>query len=597
MVEYAFFLQKVDWWRKDMALLWGDISIFLLHCIGSNFPVIPRQNCPSWMALRLGEGQKLCHDITFLLVLAEEGVTGARNYGLLTVWVNPSQARVPSMEEVVGKLTACTFSGPNWPYVLLQLHEGTCNVPLPKEEHLGILPQRGAEATPCGWISQLEVCQLLIASPQVIYLIGLKGCNELVITSLQELLASSVSLTMGKPVYLEIDILPPPVEDPDQKVPPLGEVSTIVVTSPPKSNPLKSEGEGRMTMEVRTLLSWAVLETSGCGSKNLTPRRPNPVVIPMPPPQKSEELLQPVDTSYQASAEVAEASLEGIPTSISPIAVASRTGSITPPVDALDLWANANKALKDLLTTKASIDTHRQRAVWELGIELYWNESQAAESIREAKAVCSWVTLDAQITCSQLTLDTKTTCSAAVKEAKTTQDCIIHEAGAACFTAIRDIEAQRASQGETLQREHGNIIWDLEREVIQEESRSQVDLLSACQAALYISPLELKSTLATSYHILLGQTPPSPPFVLLQRASPWKNCPLQLPLPHQCSSSLLGPKDGTLPQILWRACLWVKPLQRQLWEDPPSPSGKRSHPGIEHSSWAMPRHLAGTLTW
>ena len=95
----------------------------------------------------------------------------------------------------------------------------------------------------------------------------------------------------------------------------------------------------------------------------------------MPPPQKSEELLQPVDTSSQASAKVAEASLEGIPTSISPIAVASRAWSITPPVDAMELWANANKALEDLLTTKASIDTHRWRAVWELGMELHQNES------------------------------------------------------------------------------------------------------------------------------------------------------------------------------------------------------------------------------
>ena len=59
------------------------------------------------------------------------------------------------------------------------------------------------------------------------------------------------------------------------------------------------------------------------------------MVVPMPPPQKSEELLQPVDTSSQVIAEVVEASLEGIPTSISPTADASRTRSITPPVDAL----------------------------------------------------------------------------------------------------------------------------------------------------------------------------------------------------------------------------------------------------------------------
>ena len=32
MAEYAFFLQKADQWRKEMALLWGNISICpLLH--------------------------------------------------------------------------------------------------------------------------------------------------------------------------------------------------------------------------------------------------------------------------------------------------------------------------------------------------------------------------------------------------------------------------------------------------------------------------------------------------------------------------------------------------------------------------------------
>ena len=78
-----------------------------------------------------------------------------------------------------------------------------------------------------------------------------------------------------------------------------------------------------------------------------------------------------VDTLSQASAKMAEASLEGIPTSISPIAVTTRSRSITPPADAAELWENANKALKELLATKASIDACRQRAIWELGMELH----------------------------------------------------------------------------------------------------------------------------------------------------------------------------------------------------------------------------------
>ena len=201
------------------------------------------------------EGQKLCHDITFLLVQAEEEATGARNYGLLTVWVNPSQARVPSMEEAVGKLTACFSSRLKWPYTLVQLHESTHHAPLPKEGHMGILPKEGVEVTSHRQISQLEVCQLLIADPQIVYPLGLNGHDEPVIISLPEPLASGISLTAGEPVYLEIDIPPPQVEEPDQKVLPLGKVSTIVIASPSKSTPPKSEGEGSMTREVRDVLS------------------------------------------------------------------------------------------------------------------------------------------------------------------------------------------------------------------------------------------------------------------------------------------------------------------------------------------------------
>ena len=77
----------------------------------------------------------------------------------------------------------------------------------------------------------------------------------------------------------------------------------------------------------------------------------------------------------------------------------------------------------------------------------------------------------------------------------------------------------------------------------------------------------------------------------------WKNSPLLLLLPHQHPSSLLGPKDGTLHQIMWRVHLLVEPLQRLPQKDPPAPKGKRSLPGSEHSSQATPRHLARTLTW
>ena len=141
------------------------------------------------------------------------------------------------MEEAVGKLTAWVSSGPDWPYTLVQLHEDTCHAPLPKEEHLGILPQRGVEATPCRWISQLEVHQLLVSGPQVAYPIGLNGHEEPIITSLLESLANCTSLTRDESIYLEINIPQSLAEEPDWKVPPIGELSAAIIASPHKSTP------------------------------------------------------------------------------------------------------------------------------------------------------------------------------------------------------------------------------------------------------------------------------------------------------------------------------------------------------------------------
>ena len=146
----------------------------------------------------------------------------------------------------------------------------------------------------CGQISQLEVHQLLATGPQVVYPIGLNGHDEPIITTLPEPLDSSISLIASKHIYLGIDIPSPPVEEPDQKMPPLEDIPTILVTSSPKS-------EGSMTMEVSNLLSQAMLEVSSCESQHSSQRRPTTAVIFMVPSQKPEDLPQPADTLSKAS--------------------------------------------------------------------------------------------------------------------------------------------------------------------------------------------------------------------------------------------------------------------------------------------------------
>ena len=412
-----------------------------------------------------------------------------RHYGISLVWVNPYQVRAATMKEAVEKLTACNFSGTNWPYALAQLHKGPHHAPLPKDKHLGILPQGRAEETPCGQIRQLKVCQLLAASPQVIYPIGLNGYDGPVIITLPEPLCSGKSLTVSKHIYLGIDIPSFPMEEPDQKVLPLSKVSTILITSPHKS-PLKLEGS--MTTEVSNLLSQAVLEASSCESEPSSPRGPTTAVVLTTPPWKPEGPLQAVDTSSQMSIEGAEASLEDIPTNISLITAILRSRSVSPSMDLAELWTNANRALNDLLNTKGSIDARGQRAVWELGIILHQNESQVAASIKEAKVICSQVTLDAWTACSQLILEAKTDFLVMVKKAKTSRGHLAQEAEAACSKAICEVEAWKVSQAAIFHKEHSNYMQDLEEQAAGEESRSHNDFLSACQVILYNSPPQLK---------------------------------------------------------------------------------------------------------
>ena len=123
-----------------------------------------------------GDAQEPCNDMAYILVCTGDTLE-AQNYGMSLVWISPHQVWASTIEEAVGTLSAYIFSGPNWPYALAQLYEGSSHTPLPKGKHLGILPQGKAEESPYGQINQLEVCQLLSARPQVVYPMGLNG-NE-----------------------------------------------------------------------------------------------------------------------------------------------------------------------------------------------------------------------------------------------------------------------------------------------------------------------------------------------------------------------------------------------------------------------------------
>ena len=138
MTEFDFFTDRADRWMKNLSTLWGNIDICPhLNCL--ELPCLSPVKLISVSSFKVcGNIQDPHHDMAYLLVHLGN-TTEERQYGGSLVWVNPHQTRTSTMEEAVEKLAACPSSGTHWPYVLVQLYEGSGHVPLPKSKHLGIL--------------------------------------------------------------------------------------------------------------------------------------------------------------------------------------------------------------------------------------------------------------------------------------------------------------------------------------------------------------------------------------------------------------------------------------------------------------------------
>ena len=135
MTEYAFFVNKVERWKKDMAPLWGNFNV-CPHLDHLELPCHSLVELFSISSFKVwGNIQEPHHDIAYLLVCIGN-TTEDRHYGISLVWVNPNQARASTMEEVVETLTTCPSSGTDWPYVLAQLYEGSHHAPFHKDKHL-----------------------------------------------------------------------------------------------------------------------------------------------------------------------------------------------------------------------------------------------------------------------------------------------------------------------------------------------------------------------------------------------------------------------------------------------------------------------------
>ena len=130
----------------------------------------------------------------------------------------------------------------------------------------------------------------------------------------------------------------------------------------------------------------------------------------------------------------------------------------------------------------------------------------------------------------------------AIQEAKTIRGNWLQKSEIAYSKAISKAAALRSSQSVVLHREHIRLMQELEEQALREESKSHHDFLSTCQATLHHAPQPLRDNLATSYHVLLGQSPPSPP------SAPPARAPLVEEQPPTAASPMPVPKWSPQPK-------------------------------------------------
>ena len=244
-------------------------------------------------------------------------------------------------EEALGIISTCTSNGLDWPYVFIQLYEGANHAPLPKDKHLGILSQGNVES-PCGWISQLEVHQLLSARPQVVYLVGLNRDDQSVTIKLSGLLHSSSSVTIDDHPYIKIDIPSPMPVEQNHTDPPLGGVHTTPAATMPKT-PWKPRIFLRD--EVGNLLDWGMTEDYDHEPEHSAMAKEPSTKADTSLPQQLEAPVWMLDTSSQGSVIETEGSMDSNPVCNSPTAVAYSSHSDSPTMELPELQADANMAV------------------------------------------------------------------------------------------------------------------------------------------------------------------------------------------------------------------------------------------------------------
>ena len=469
------------------------------------------------------------------------------------MWISPHQAWASTMEEALENLSTCISRGPDWLYVLTQLYEGTNHAPLPKDKHLGILPQGKAESL-CGKISQLKVCQLLSTGQQVVYPLGLNRGNQSVIIDLPGLLHSGSSVTTDEHPYIKNDIPSPMPDEQDCAHPQLGGVHTTLDVATPKTS-----WKPRITLmaEVGNLLTRGITEDYDCELEHSATLKELTTKASTSPPQKMEVPPLPLDTSSQVSLAEMDTSMESNPICNSPTAVAYSSHSDSPTQDLSELQTDAGLAVNHMLSIKRSSDLNRQWAIWDFEASLHQWGAEKATTNKRAKIIHSRKDLNTRIKCATAVMKAKYDYRVAVQEARAIRCQELKEAETEYSEALSQNAVAESLQCTTLHREHVEHMRELEERALEVENKSCQDFLFVHQAILCHAPQSLKEDLNSSYHILLGHNHHLHfnPFHLPGHPRQRGNY-LQLPpLPSQSPNGPHSQKDSIPQQMHRGTCL------------------------------------------
>ena len=319
------------------------------------------------------------------------------------VWISSLQARVSSMVEALEMLSSLTSKGSDWPYVLIQLYEGTNHMPLQEDKHICILPQEKTES-PSGQISQLKICLLLSAGPSVVFPIESNGGNQSVTINLSKSLHTGSSVTADEYPYIEVNIPTSILEEQDCTSLPLGgKHDTPTITQP------KAPWKPRITLvaEVNNLIDWAMTDNYDQESEHSVMAEVPTTEADASKPLKTEMSVLTLDTSSQTSAAETEASMESNPISILLTAAAHSSHSSSPIGDLSELQSDVHLAINSMFTAKRSSELKIQCTIRDFEASIHQSEVEAATANEKAKVAHSRRDLKAKVKCAKAMMKAK----------------------------------------------------------------------------------------------------------------------------------------------------------------------------------------------